>query len=229
MSQVIVWQTVEGETIREAVTGPVRFSRNGVTSVATRPTAVSQPGRPDQPKLPRVVLTPVGPSSAALAVLLVADPEGGNLSRGDPLSGDPLSARGALPLDSPSINGIRISAGMHLLRHADRIEVTGLTYWISGELEVEATTYDPATHGEDVDCFLTKAPLSPGQLIKLCPGIPGVPCKLIYKAEAWDLAMRPGNGISCPNCGFTPDSAGWQPPPLQPKRNFDALRSLLPR
>jgi len=137
----------------------------------------------------RLVIQPIQPRGLVSAVFLVPDRHAGEVSR----------------------NGIPLSAGMHTLSHADRLETAAQTYWISGQSAPEQTHYDPALHGADVFCFLTKARLEPGQAITICPGVPGRSCSAIYKSDAWAKAMRPGSPIKCARCGFHPDLQTWQP------------------
>ena len=58
-----------------------------------------------------------------------------------------------------SLNGRPLWSGMHGLRHADRLDINGHEIWVAASASIEASAYDPAVHGEDVFCFLTKARL----------------------------------------------------------------------
>lgn len=200
MLRITVWQSGSDGAVPHAVTDTVELARGGGLRGA------------DELDGAGVVLSPITPLLGAVAAMLVRDaPE-----------------TTAWEACGPLINGTRPTAGLQLLRHADRLEWGGETYWVSAHAEVEDTVFDPAVHGEDQDCFLTKAPLTAGTRIKICPGVPGVLCGVIYKAEAWDLAMQPGNAIRCPNCGYGPDDATWQPPPAKARRNYDGILGLLP-
>lgn len=148
-----------------------------------------------------VVVTPIRSVDDAIAVVLVQPAPGRAVAR----------------------NGIPLTGGLHPLRHADRLDVGDMTYWLSGQKSVEETAYDPNAHGEDVYCMLTKARLAPGQRIKICPGHEGKECAVIYKAEAWDMFMESGTPTKCPNCGYQPGQAEWQPPSPKPRRTLDGL------
>lgn len=114
-------------------------------------------------------------------------------------------------------------AGMHALRHADRLVVNGQSVWIAANFAFEAVAYDPAVHGEDLRCFISKARLSPGQEIVCCPGTPGHPCGQIYAKTSWGRAMQSQAQMRCANCGFHPDAADWRPPDLQSSRTIDDI------
>ncbi len=148
-----------------------------------------------------VVVTPIRPADDAIAVALVQPAPGQAVAR----------------------NGIPLTGGLHPLRHADRLDVGDRTYWLSGQKSVEETAYDPSVHGEDVYCMLTKARLAPGQQIKICPGHEGKECAVIYKANAWDMFMESGTPTKCPNCGYQPGQAEWEPPQPKPRRTLDGL------
>ena len=126
-----------------------------------------------------------------------------------------------------SLNGVPLAAGIHLLRHADRVDIDQQTFWISTQATVEETTYDPAVHGEEVFCFLTKARLTEGQPIKICPGVPGNDCGVIYKAAAWDMAMQSSTPLKCPNCGYRSGHAEWHPPELRTRKTIDGILQLI--
>ena len=127
-----------------------------------------------------------------------------------------------------ALNGIPLAEGMHTLRHADRVDAGTQSYWVAARQQVEEATYDAAVHGEDVFCFLTKARLRQGQAIKICPGTHATRCGVIYKSEAWDLAMHTASFAKCPHCGYRPHEAEWQPSPRSPKpTDKKALHELL--
>jgi hypothetical protein len=112
-------------------------------------------------------------------------------------------------------NGIRLAQGLHELRHADRLEINRELCWISVEFSAEETVYDPAKHPPDAFGFLTKARLTKGDPIAICPGTPDIPCGAIYKHAAWVMAQQSPTPFRCPNCGFHPGQASWSPPPLK--------------
>jgi hypothetical protein len=116
--------------------------------------------------------------------------------------------------------GRRAGAGMHLLRHGDRIDFAGQTVWISADSQAKEVAYDPAAHGEDTYCTRTKARLKPGEPIVLCPGTPQVPCGLPYRLSAWELALQ------CPSCKFDPKAPAWSPPPPPHRSSLDVLLQL---
>jgi hypothetical protein len=122
-----------------------------------------------------------------------------------------------------ALNGTLLWSGIHGLRHADRLEINGHSIWIAAIRSVEPCAYDPAVHGADVFCILTKARLSPGESIVLCPGSGGEVCNVIYKKEAWEMAMQASSNLRCPNCKFRPDDADWQPPNRGPKKRIHEL------
>ncbi|NUQ63740.1 MAG: hypothetical protein HUU20_14780 [Pirellulales bacterium] len=128
--------------------------------------------------------------------------------------------------ESAALNGVPLAEGLHLLRHADRLTMSGQQYWIAVQPTVEEVDFSPDIHGEDAFCFLTKARLGTGDRIVVCPGKPGVPCGAIYKADAWELAMRPESGLKCLRCGFHPSQTQWEPPKARERIQLDALYQL---
>jgi hypothetical protein len=122
-----------------------------------------------------------------------------------------------------TLNGIVVSEGLHVVNHGDCIGVGVHAFWVSAETNVEKAAYDPATHGDDVFCFLTKARIADGQAIKICPGVPGTACGAIYKAEAWDMATSADPPIRCANCGYLPGDGEWQPPEPKTRKRLDDL------
>lgn len=151
------------------------------------------------------VIVPAQPQGPAVAVILV-----------------PESYR-----YQAALNNVPLRAGIHLLAHTDRVDVAGRSFWISAHSLVEQAEYAPDIHGAHVFCFLTKARILAGEPIKICPGLPGVPCGAIYKADAWDMAMSPDSRIKCANCGYRPDQEAWQPDMPEPRRTSDDLALLL--
>lgn len=148
--------------------------------------AVDLPGRSSRGPAPRLI--PVGSGSGAAAALLVPDTAG-----------------------SVSRNGVPLPAGVHLVRHRDRLEFGGVSYWVAVEREVRVVLYEPDVHGADVFCFVTKARLRAGEEIVVCPGRPGTECGVIYKKPAWDMAIEANARFRCPRCGFDPGAGDWQP------------------
>jgi hypothetical protein len=127
-----------------------------------------------------------------------------------------------------SLNGAPLHPGIHGIRHADRLEIGDQSVWVASCSMVEVTQYDPAIHGEAVFCFLTKARLTTGQPIVLCPGAAGTTCGVIYKQSAWELAMKSPTRLRCANCGFRPDESDWQPPELKHRSRIDdVLHSVI--
>jgi hypothetical protein len=148
--------------------------------------------------LPRLIPTRSG--SGALAALLV--PAGTSVVR----------------------NGVPLLPGAHALLHADALTVEGRRYWVAAAIEVAVTQYEPATHGENVFCFFTKARLKAGEAIVVCPGRPGTECSVIYKQAAWEMAIKADVKFQCPRCGFDPTAGDWEPTlprPTQLPRLFE--------
>lgn len=125
------------------------------------------------------------------------------------------------------LNGLPIAVGAHAVRHGDRIDVGDQTFWVSVDSHAEEVGYDPAIHGDDVFCFLTKARIVAGQMIKICPGTPGTSCGVIYKSDAWDMAFRSDTPMKCPNCGNSSERGRWQPPEQKTKRSLDGIFQLI--
>jgi hypothetical protein len=126
-----------------------------------------------------------------------------------------------------ALNGTPLWSGMHGLRHGDRLEINGHNIWVAARTSVEAVAYDPAVHGQALICFLTRDRLAPGEAIVLCPGSNGKACNVIYKKQAWDLAMQATPRLRCTNCSFGPDDAEWEPPKDHVKRRIhDVLASV---
>ena len=105
------------------------------------------------------------------------------------------------------VNGAGAPAGMHLLRHADRIEVGRTVYWVSSAGIPREQAYDPAVHGEDVFCFLSKVRFAPGDALVACPGTPQRPCGMLISKRALEA------GLTCHACGWNPDAPAWRPTP----------------
>jgi hypothetical protein len=126
-------------------------------------------------------------------------------------------------------NGVPLDSGMHTLEHGDEICVDGHVFWIAAEAQVEQAIYDPEQHGSDMSCYLTRAPILPGEDIVICPGLAGHSCGVVYKAQAWDLAMKSANPLRCRNCGFHPSDAVWNPPAPKSRSCLDELLRLATR
>lgn len=143
-------------------------------------------GRSEQ-REPQLIPTSAAPG--AIAALLVGDLQGRRVIR----------------------NGVPLTAGVHLLTHADRLEYAGRTWWVAAACEVRETAFDPLVHGEDVYCYITKARLRAGDAIVVCPGRPGGPCDAIYRKAAWDMALGANARFRCPRCKFEPAAGDWRP------------------
>lgn len=115
------------------------------------------------------------------------------------------------------LNGVPLRAGFHGVRHGDQLDIHEHNIWFAAIRTVEACAYDPAEHGFDVFCTITKARLSPGESIVVCPGTDKVACQAIYRQDAWEMAMSATSALRCPMCRFRPDDAEWRPPAAQPK------------
>jgi hypothetical protein len=149
----------------------------------------------------------------------------------------PLSLAGhgvaalVVPPDLPcgvTRNGVPLQPGAHVLHHADRLDHAGRVYWVAAVLVVSAVPYDPAVHGEDQHCFITKSRLRAEELIVVCPGRPGVSCGAIYRQPAWDMALETNARFRCPRCGFEPAAGEWRPTLPSPDR-LPALLALADR
>lgn len=114
-------------------------------------------------------------------------------------------------------NGISLPCGLHVLRHADRLELSNECLWVSAAGSAEKTTYDPAIHGQDVFCLRSKARLTLGDRIVICPGREGAECGAVYKVTAWNI------GAPCHQCGFDPGAPQWKPPQSSQRSSLDAL------
>ena len=104
-----------------------------------------------------------------------------------------------------SRNGLPLEAGMQLLVHSDRIDLSGWTLWVSGDGAPDEVPYDEAVHGAGQFCLRTKAPLRAGDPVVRCPGTRSKPCGMLYRADAWRLQLP------CPACGWDPKQPAWRP------------------
>lgn len=129
-----------------------------------------------------------------------------------------------------AVNNVVVAQGLHPLRHTDQLDIAQQRLWISAEFAPLRTPYDPASHGADVRCCLTKTKLRAGQDIVICPGVPGTRCGVVYKAQAWDAVIQQNPQMKCPNCGYRPHESAWQPPPTKPRKEvLDGLLQLAAR
>ena len=110
------------------------------------------------------------------------------------------------------VNGKPIPPGMEAFGHGDQIQVGDYSYWVAMDGASQEKIYSPEEHGKDIFCFLTKARLSPGTSIFLCPGNAANPCGVIYKADSWKTAMTSSHRFCCPHCGYRPPEEEWRPP-----------------
>jgi hypothetical protein len=196
-SRLTVWREIGPDHQRVEATEPVALQPSVPHVVEITATAVFPSTG--------VLVAPIAPLAGAVGVLFHRNTTAGVVSR----------------------NGVPVGPGMHLLRHSDRLDVAGQRFWISVAPSVEIAAYDPAVHGVDVFCYLTKARLKPGQQIKICPGMPGQSCGAIYKAEAWEMAMQSEPPMPCASCGYHTRAAEWQPPKGKPHASLtDRLRDL---
>lgn len=108
-------------------------------------------------------------------------------------------------------NGVPLASGVHVLRHTDRLDYEGRTWWVAASREICAVPYDAAIHGADVHCFITKARLQADEPIVVCPGPAGADCGAIYRQPAWDMVQQSNARFRCPRCGFDPAADEWQP------------------
>lgn len=168
----------------------------------TGPARFNREGREAVAGEPVALITPISPLGANCAVVLVPD-----------------------ELTGICHSGVSLATGLHLLQHGDHLDFTGGTrIWISVDSRVDETLFDPAVHGEDVFCFRTKARISPGEKIVICPGIPGAACGMIYRADAWQQV-----GLACHNCTFDPSKPLWKPPTTHDGSSLDDLYELVAR
>jgi hypothetical protein len=126
-----------------------------------------------------------------------------------------------------ALNGTPLWSGMHGLRHGDRLALNGHNIWVAASTVVEPILYDPAVHGQGLVCYLTRDRLAPGESIVRCPGSNGKSCDVIYKKQAWDLAMQATPPMRCPNCNFQPGEAEWEPPQDTVKRRMHDILALI--
>jgi hypothetical protein len=113
------------------------------------------------------------------------------------------------------------------LQDRDRLTVGEQLFWLSAECRAEETEYDPARHGRDVFCFMTKARLREREPVTICPGRPGALCGMIYKRAAWEALVEQPGGFCCPNCSFNPLAPPWKPAVPTPRKSLANLTHLL--
>jgi hypothetical protein len=121
----------------------------------------------------------------------------------------------ALVPDAPdaaiSCNGLPLGPGLHALCHGDQLQVNETPFWISVEATHDEARYDPACHGPNMFCFITKARLSESDPIVICPGTPGNSCGVICTQRAWAMARESPKPLRCPNCGYDSRQRTWRP------------------
>lgn len=125
-----------------------------------------------------------------------------------------------------AVNGVPLAGGMSIVQHTDRIEWSGRTVWVVAAARIEVVAYDPAVHGKDIRCFITKASLKSGEPSVRCPGHDGR-CGLMYRQAAWDMALETDQKFRCPQCGFDPNSGEWKPESPQQTEGLDDLMRLV--
>lgn len=110
-------------------------------------------------------------------------------------------------LESPiTRNGVRLSSGVHVLRHGDRLQLGEATVWFAVDGTPTERPYEPASDGADRFCARTKVRLRDGEPVTACPGTPTQSCGELYRSAAW-------NGeLACHGCGFDARSPGFTPP-----------------
>lgn len=126
-------------------------------------------------------------------------------------------------------NGQPLQPGVHPLAHATHLRIGGRSFWLSAQPDMEMTVYNPAQHGPGVRCFLSHAPLVPGQEIAICPGTPQTSCGRIYLREAYELTQQGEGPVRCPNCRFERPTSEWQPPPPKVANQLPGLLAVLSR
>lgn len=197
--QLLLWE-IDGESLKS-----MRIDRPHVLTKATvdlldEPQRLSVTAGGDA-----VVVAPTAARNQAIAVAIVPEQFPGLVTCG----------------------GIPVGAGVHPLRHGEQLTIDGVFRWLSSEAAVQYAHYDPASHGQDVYCFITKARLSAGQLIAICPGSADKTCGVIYKREAWEMAQQGASPMKCPNCGFDPKAAPWSPPQPQTSGTLQQLLTMI--
>ena len=197
--KTFLWHNVDGDPRRVDASAPL-WLVNGDGSC--RPTNEAGEG---EAREGAVMIAPIRPLRQAVAAALVPDAAAGNISR----------------------DGIPLAAGLHELPHGARLDVAEATFWISSESAHEETEYQPERHGQDVFCFITKARLSAGDAITICPGMPAKSCGVIYKRAAWEMALQSPRPWRCPSCHYNPKQAQWQPPRQEPRKTLDDLMAIV--
>lgn len=115
-------------------------------------------------------------------------------------------------------NGLALEPGLHLVRHADRVDAGPLAFWVAADCRPEETVYAPPRHPGDAFCARLRARLEPGEDIVICQGRPERACGLLYRKSAW--LARP----VCASCGANAADAQWCPPgPVE--RGNDSARA----
>jgi len=182
-------------------------SKNALASVPIDPVLwiADDGGVPTRHRCPLgVAVAQIQPVRRFVAVALVPELQAGRVAR----------------------NGVPLSPGLHPLIHADRLDLGTQSFWIGTVTSVERTQYTPSRHGQDVFCFITKARLSEGEPIVVCPGTSEQACGTIYRQEAWERAME-STHFKCPNCSFTPQADAWQPPEIKAADTLADLAQLI--
>jgi len=135
------------------------------------------------------------------------------------ISGEEIALGAQTARVATAVNGSRVSAGMLLLHHGDRIDAGGNTYWVAASVTPREELYDPEVHDPDQFCFRTKIRFSPGDPVVLCPGPPGRRCGILYSKAAW------ATGLPChaQSCQFDPKAPAWQPPRARAASSVAAL------
>lgn len=153
---------------------------------------------PTPPGPHSILLTPIEPAADMCAVALIPD------------------ASATMTL----VNGARVQAGLHVLRHADHLVVDGRTIWTSITATPDDVDYDPRVHGDPLYCFRTKARIEVGDRIVVCRGRPDIDCGMKFSAAAWST------GIACHRCRASPADPGWMPPAPRQSGSLEQLLHL---
>lgn len=182
-----LWTTVNGDPPAR------RLVRAAVRFSANRVSPIEMNASPVTGE--SLMISPVARKGDVLGIVLVPDDLGGIATR----------------------NRLFIDGGLHVLRHADCLELGRNRLWVAVAEKGDETVYNPAVHGDDRFCPRTKARLVPNELVVVCPGTPQDECGALYKAAAWKI------NTPCHQCGFDPGASPWEPPVSRPRNSLHEL------